>query len=454
MAHKPSRCTAQEAVTLLSSFLTASHALEDLAGVHSGDRVLIHAGAGGVGLAAIQIARRAGAEIFATAGSDRKRTYLRSIGVHHVFDSRTLDFAQEIPDLTSGRGVDVALNSLAGDFVGATLSALAHHGRFVEIGKRDIWSAERVRGLGKNISYHVVDLGATSTEDPERVGALLMRTVEAAERGDWTPLPYVAFAFHDAVAAYRFMAQGKHIGKIVLRQESPDVQVLPDATYLVVGGLGGLGMEVAGWLVEKGARQLVLTARSECSPRARAGIEKMQAAGAKIFVRRADVSNQDEMAALFREIACDLPPLRGVIHAAGTLSDGALLHHQSWDRFDKVMAPKVAGAWILHELTAQMPLDFFILFSSIASVFGAPGQANHAAANAFEDGLWHGSAGDGGFRQSASIGERGQRWVPLPVKTWRGGALPWASVPSLPGRRSRFWSGFYRWNTPRFQPRK
>src|SRR5581483_10990106 len=239
---KPARLRCEEAVTLLSAFLTASHALEDLARIKPGDRVLIHAGAGGVGLAAIQLARRAGAEIFATAGSERKRAFLRSLGVQHVFDSRTLEFAQQILDLTGGRGVDVALNSLADEFVGATFAALASGGRFVEIGKRGIWTAEQAHGLGRDIAYFVVDLGATAVAHPERVRALLTRTVEAAERGDWTPLPYQIFSFRDALAAYRFMAQGKHIGKIVLRQETRGVRILPDATYLIAGGLGGLGI--------------------------------------------------------------------------------------------------------------------------------------------------------------------------------------------------------------------
>ena len=206
------------------------------------------------------------------------------------------------------------------------------------------------------------------------------------ERGEWTPLPYQSFPFAGAIDAYRFMAQGKHIGKIVLRQEAPELRILDQATYLVAGGLGGLGVEVARWLVDRGARHVVLTARGECPDRARPAIEKMRAAGARILVRRVDVSAREEMSALFSEIARDLPPLRGVIHAAGALADGALLQ-QSWDRFERVMAAKVGGTWILHELTARLPLDFLVLFSSIASVLGAAGQANHAAANAFEDAL-------------------------------------------------------------------
>jgi NADPH:quinone reductase-like Zn-dependent oxidoreductase/acyl carrier protein len=383
---KPARCNLEEAVTLLSSFLTASHAFEDLASVGAGDRVLIHAGAGGVGLAAIQVAQRAGAEVFATAGSDAKRAFLRALGVKHGFDSRSLDFAQQIQRVTAGQGVTVALNSLADDFVGATFSTLARGGRFVEIGKRGIWTAEQVRRLNKDISYHIVDLGVISDVHPEHIAALLARVVSAVDRGDWKPLPYRSFPFRDAVQAYRFMAQGKHIGKIVLRQDSPDVRISPHATYLVVGGLGGLGLEVANWLVKKGARQLVLTARGEASERALFTIGKMRALGAQVLVRRADVSHREEMAALFGEIARDLPPLRGVFHTAGVLADGTLLR-QTWERFESVMAPKIAGAWILHELTAGLSLDYFVLFSSIAGVLGSPGQANYAAANAFEDAL-------------------------------------------------------------------
>ncbi len=385
---KPPRCTLEESLTLLSTFLTASHALVELAGIRGGDRVLIHAAAGGVGLAAVQIAQRAGAEIFATAGSERKRAHLRSLGVSHVYDSRSLDFARAILADTGGRGVDIVLNSLSGDFVAASFSALAPGGRFIELGKRGIWTGEQVRQSGKDIAYHVVDLGETALRDPERVGRMLTSIMERTERGEFAPLPFRVFPFRDALRAYRYMAQARHIGKILLRQNTRQPAIRPDATYLIAGGLGALGLEVARWLVGKGARHLALTGRSDPSEAARVAIAEFEASGAHVLVRRADVSQRDQMAAVMGEITTSLPPLRGVFHTAGVLDDGVLAQ-QTWERFERVLAPKVAGAWILHELTAGLPLDFFVLFSSIASVLGAAGQASHAAANAFEDALAH-----------------------------------------------------------------
>src|SRR5581483_4298796 len=280
------------------------------------------------------------------------------------------------------------LNSLAGEFVAASFAVTAVNGRFIEIGKRGIWTAEQARQLGKNISYHVLDLGEVAKAQPEKIGRLLAETMEAAERGQWKPLPFEVFPFCDAIQAYRHMAQAQHTGKIVLRQEFREVRISPEATYLIAGGFGGLGLELGRWLVEKGARNLVLTGRREPSAAARERIAALEAQGARVVTRRADVALRDEMAAVVREIETRMPPLRGVIHAAGVLDDGVLAE-QSWPRFERVLAPKVAGAWILHELTARMPLDFFVLFSSAASVLGSPGQSNHAAANAFEDALAH-----------------------------------------------------------------
>src|SRR5581483_1043255 len=250
VARKAASLSFEEAITLPISFLTAGYALEHLAQIRRGDRILIHSGAGGVGLAAIQIAQRAGAEIFATAGSDAKRGYLKSLGVPHVLNSRSLSFAEEIRERTGGRGVDIVLNSLAGEFVAASFAVTAVNGRFIEIGKRGIWTAEQARQLGKNISYHVLDLGEVAKAQPEKIGRLLAETMEAAERGQWKPLPFEVFPFCDAIQAYRHMAQAQHTGKIVLRQEFREVRISPEATYLIAGGFGGLGLELGRWLVE------------------------------------------------------------------------------------------------------------------------------------------------------------------------------------------------------------
>jgi NADPH:quinone reductase-like Zn-dependent oxidoreductase/SAM-dependent methyltransferase/NADP-dependent 3-hydroxy acid dehydrogenase YdfG len=382
----PAQLSPEEAVSIAISFLTAAYTLEHLANIQPGDRVLIHAATGGVGMAAVQFAQRAGAEVFATAGSDAKRDYLRAMGVTHVYNSRTLDFADQILADTQGAGVTVVLNSLADDFVEASFRTLAPGGRFLEIGKRGIWTHEQVEQLGRDIAYHIVDWGEVAARDPVLIGTMLQTLMDAAARSEIRPLPVRVFAIDDAVSAFRYMAQARHVGKVVLRQPALDVRIVPDATYLIAGGLGGLGLRCAHWLVDRGARFLALAGRSEPSEAAMQEVEALRADGVRVDVLRADIARAADVDSLFQHITRELPPLRGVINAAGTLADGTL-HQQTWDRFQRVLGPKMDGSWHLHQQTRDRSLDFFLLFSSVASILGAPGQANHAAANAFEDAL-------------------------------------------------------------------
>jgi acyl transferase domain-containing protein len=379
----PHALVAVAAATLPNAFLTAHHCLIETAQLTANDRVLIHAGAGGVGMAAIQLAKDIGAEVFATAGSEEKREYLRSLGVTHVLDSRTTAFADQILEITNGRGVDVILNSLSGEFIDASFCALAPRGRFVEIGKQGVWTTEEVAALHKEIAYSVVDLGPVIDQTPERIGQQLDRIRELAEAGRITPLPTHVFAFDDAPAAFRYMAQARHIGRIVL-QFATTIQ--PNATYLITGGLGDIGLQVARWLASKGATHLALLGRSAPSLSARKAVDALRAEGVTISLYAADVSHRDELARVFDQMASDMPPLRGIIHAAGVVDDGVLVQ-QTWDRFAKVLAPKVHGAWNLHELAQSITLDFFVLFSSVASVLGSPSQGAYAAGNAFLDAL-------------------------------------------------------------------
>ena len=302
-------------------------------------------------------------------------------------DSRSLAFADEIRSITGGRGMDVVLNSLAGDYIPKSLSVLAPGGRFVEIGKSGIWDPTRVAALRRDVSYFVVDLAGRLRKDPGSLRLLLQAILESVERGDLKPLPRHVFPLAEAARAFRFMAQARHIGKIVITQPpSGELPVRADGTYLVTGGLRGLGLLVARWLVDRGARHLVLMGRGAPSEDALAVIRDLEGRGARVVVERGDVSRHDAVRGVLERIG--EPPLRGVVHSAGILDDGAL-SQQDWDRFAKVMAPKVEGAWCLHRLTEDAPLDFFILFSSAASLVGSPGQGNHAAANAFLDALAH-----------------------------------------------------------------
>jgi acyl transferase domain-containing protein/NADPH:quinone reductase-like Zn-dependent oxidoreductase/SAM-dependent methyltransferase len=406
---KPKHMSFEEAATVPLAFLTASYALHSMGQISAGERVLIHAAAGGVGMAAVQVAQRAGAVILATAGNPKKREFLRSLGVRHVMDSRSLDFADEVMKLTGDQGVDIVLNSLTGEFISKGLSILRENGRFLEVGKKEIWSAEQVAKVNDKIKYLPVDLAERIRRDPAAIRPLLLELMRAMENGSLKPLPRKVFPLRDAANAFRYMAQARHIGKVVVSQaahmETPQAQrddrpsglaldspsslsLASDATYLVTGGLSGLGLLVARWLTERGARHLALMGRREPSDSGRSAIQEMEKRGADVLVAQGDVSHGDDIAGIIAQIRKTMPPLRGVIHCAGVLDDGILLQ-QTWDRFDKVLAPKVYGTWNIHLLTRDIPLDFFVLFSSVSSVFGSPAQANHAAANAFLDAMAH-----------------------------------------------------------------
>ena len=385
---RPSGLDSAAAATIPIVFLTAEYALRQVAQLRAGERVLIHAGAGGVGLAAIQIAQRAGAEIFATAGSPRKRDVLRALGVRHVMDSRTLAFADEIMAATAGEGVDVVLNSLAGDFIPRSLGLLRAGGRFLEIGKTDLWDSQRAAAVNPKASYTVVFLGEVCLSDPDRVQAMFGDLMARFERGELQPLPRRIWGIDRADEAFRFMAQAKHIGKIVIEQTSSSERTLvrEHGAYLVTGAFGGIGLAVTRWLADRGARHLTLIGRRGPDDAARAVLGTLEAAGVSVTCVSADVADGAAMDQTVRELEARGVPLRGVIHAAGVLDDGVLLQ-QDATRFERVMRPKVDGAWHLQRLADRFDLDFFVLFSAGAALFGAAGQANYAAANAALDAL-------------------------------------------------------------------
>jgi myxalamid-type polyketide synthase MxaB len=384
---RPANINAEEASTIPVAFLTAYQSLHTLARLNKGDRILIHAAAGGVGLAAVQLALRAGAEVYGTAGNESKREYLRSIGVTHTLNSRSLDFAAEILRLTEGSGVDVVLNSLSGEFIERSLSVLRPGGKFIEIGKTNIWSPQRVaERIGGKVSYCVYDLVREAAEFPEKVASVFKELIDLFGRGQLKPLPRTVFKMDDALNAFRFMQQARHIGKIVLtpEREAKTLAFRSDASYLITGGLAGLGLEVARWMISRGARNLVLMGRSQASNAALTAIATMEAQGANVRIEQADVSRPEDVARVLAAVSVSMPALRGIIHSAGVLDDGVILQ-QSSKKFMTTMRAKVDGAWNLHTLTQALHLDFFVLFSSVASMFGSPGQSNHAAANAFLD---------------------------------------------------------------------
>lgn len=398
---KPSQWSDEEAATVPIAFFTAFYALQHLARMEPGERVLIHGAAGGVGIAAIQIARYLGAEIFATAGSDEKRDFVRLMGADHVLDSRSLAFADEIMEITGGEGVDVVLNSLAGEAIRKNLSILRPFGRFLELGKRDFYENSRLglRPFRNNIAYFGIDADQMMIERRPLAARLFREMMGLFEQGVLRPLPHRAFPATRVADAFRYMQQSKQIGKIVVtfRQGMPEAvrppprlpsfQAAPDASYLVTGGLSGFGLETARWLAARGARHLVLLSRSgRPSAEGQAIVDELVAGGTTVTALACDVSDREQLQQALARIRQTLPPLRGVVHAAMVLDDG-LLRNMTPEALERVLAPKVTGAWNLHRQTLELELDFFVLYSSATTLFGNPGQGNYVAANLYLEAL-------------------------------------------------------------------
>lgn len=401
VSRKPDAWSFAEAATVPAAFFTAYYTLKHLADVQPGERVLIHGAAGGVGIAAVQLARALGAEIFATAGSHEKRDFVRLLGADHCFDSRSLEFADAILAATAGEGVDVILNSLAGEAINRNLRILKPFGRFLELGKRDFFENTTIglRPFRNNISYYGIDADQLMVARPALAHQLFQEVMALFGEGSLAPLPHRVFTAQRVVDAFRFMQQSRQIGKVVVAMEGAFVPLtrteaagLPsdfrqDASYLVTGGLAGFGLETARWMATRGAGHLVLLGRRGCNtPGVEQAVVELTALGAQVHVFACDVTDRTALAAVMDSVASTLPPLRGVLHAAMVLDDG-LIHNLDVTRFHAVLAPKLAGAWNLHYLTRDLSLDHFILYSTFSTYIGLPGQANYLAANGYLEGL-------------------------------------------------------------------
>ena len=400
IVRKPERLTFEEAATIPTTYFTVYYALRELARLRAGERVLVHGAAGGVGIAAVQLAKHLGAEVFATAGSAEKREFVRLLGADHVLDSRSLAFADDVLRLTGGAGVDVVLNSLAGEAMVRSIDVLRPFGRFLELGKRDFYENTRIglRPLRNNISYFGIDADQLMRAEPGLTSRLFAEIMMLLEDGALHALPYRAFAATRAGDAFRYMQQAKQIGKILLDlgegvpapQSGSAPRFVPRAaaTYLVVGGTSGLGCATAGWLVREGARHVVLASRSgELASGLEAEVLRWTTEyGATVTLAACDVTDPSAVDELVAR--CDVPdaPLQGVVHSALAISDG-LVANLDDARMRSVMAPKVAGAWNLHRATRGRSLDFFVVYSSATTFLGNPGQSNYVAANAFLESL-------------------------------------------------------------------
>ncbi|EFR00145.1 fatty acid synthase S-acetyltransferase [Nannizzia gypsea CBS 118893] len=397
---KPKAHDLAQAAAVAGAMSTAYYALVSLAKLTEGESVLIHAAAGGVGMAAIQIAHTLGAHVYATAGrTERREVVAKMSGVRGVFDSRSVSFRDAVKKATNGRGVDVVLNSLAGELLAASVECLAPFGRFVEIGKIDIYRNMRLglEQLGQNCSFFVVDMDRLVKQKPERHHELLRELYEFFNSGKLEPLPLTSFPVTELKAAMIALSRSEVIGRAVIEMpEGVEVPVIPyaqlrlhsDQSYLITGGAGGLGLQLAVFLADRGAKNVVLVSRS--GPKSaddRATIECLRRQGVKVWVELADVTVAKKVHSLFSHER-EWPTVSGVIHCAAVSGNDSVKDTTS-DTFQRVFDPKAKGAWHLHQATKDMPLEFFVLISSIASSVGIPGQLAYSAANQFLDNLAH-----------------------------------------------------------------
>jgi len=396
VAKVPGEIDFAAAATIPVAYSTAYYSLVKLARLSAKETVLIHGGAGAVGLAAIQIAKWRGAKIIATAGSTAKRELLSALGVDHVLDSRSTKFVEEVVRIT-GSGVDVVLNSLAGEAMAASVDCLRPFGRFVELGKRDYIANTNLglRPFRRNLSYFGVDLDQLMVGRRQLGKQVFTELIRLFERRILTPLPFSVFKGEDIAEAFQLMQQSHHVGKIVVRP--PDSRAVSagarerplkiSGTHVITGAFGGFGMEVAKWLVDKGVRSLALFGRSgAASPEARKMLEEFKARGVKVMADPLDVSDKGAVEAAFARIGQTMQPVAGIMHAAMVLDD-AIVANLDDDRFLRVLTPKVQGAENLDAVARDLALDYFVFFSSITTIAGNHGQGNYVAANAYMEGL-------------------------------------------------------------------
>lgn len=404
---KPEGLTPAEASSVLVAYVTAYHALVELAQVRPSERVLIHSATGGVGLAAMEVARWRGATVVGTAGTPAKRDLLLKLGAARVADSRTTGFAQE---LRSGNGehggVDVILNTLVGDAVEANFSLLNPLGRYVDVAENDVSEGRplSMAVFSQGRSYLPVNFLDIARFAPDRMGELLRTVIGLIGRGELPPIRHRVFPIEEAADAFTLMARAGHIGKLTLRfpparEGRPPARpaIRSDATYLVTGGLSGIGELFATWLVDQGARHLVLTGRRALIADATAAdlraafLARLRSSGAEVEYAAVDVADPEAMAALLRSRQeRGLPPVAGVTHSAVALEPARITDLSEAD-LDQALRAKVAGGWTLHHLFADRPLDFFVLFSSGVSLLSGLRigfqLGAYAAANAFLDAL-------------------------------------------------------------------
>ncbi|RMJ15894.1 hypothetical protein CDV36_004437 [Fusarium kuroshium] len=398
----PESMSFETAASIPVVYSTAYYGIVDLAHLEPGERILIHAASGGVGQAAVQLAKMIGAEIFATVGSaEKKQLLIDTYGIpeDHVFYSRNTDFGPAIREATKGKGVDVVINSLAGDLLRETWECLSHFGRFIEIGKRDITSNTRLE-MNKfeyNCTFSSVDLTLVAAERPRIMKRVLTSVMDLLAQDVVKPVgPIITVGISEVETALRKLQSGKTSGKVIVSPRAGErvkathpqrstTFLQAEATYFIIGGTGGIGRSMARRMIELGARHIVLLSRtSRVTGELGHLSEYARTQGANIYLRACDVADETSVGALVEESARTLPPIRGVIHAAMVLRD-VLFEKMTFEDYDLVVRSKVYGAWNFHKALLNTPLDFFVVLSSVAGIVGNRGQAAYSAANTYLD---------------------------------------------------------------------
>ncbi|KAK2813768.1 Type I Iterative PKS [Emmonsiellopsis sp. PD_5] len=398
----PSTLSFAQAASIPSNFTTAWHSLVEVGRIRKGDAILIHSGSGGTGQAAIQIAQYFGAKVFATVGNAGKKRFLMDhygIPEEQILYSRDASFAPAIKRLTNGLGVDIVLNSLSGELLVASWECIGPFGRFLEIGKKDIWSQNKLPmfPFARNVSFSGIDLASMATGE----GVLLVQksfkaVMELMEEGKLRPAePLQVYKISEVETALRTMQSGKNIGKMVVEIDKndsvltildtkPTYAFREDASYVISGGLGGLGRSITRWMVERGARNLILLSRFGVrTDQAKLLVEELGEKGVVVATPACDIAEESVLRDVLDGCMKTMPHIKGCIQASMALED-AIFENMNFENWSRSIRPKVHGSWNLHNLLPD-DLDFFIMLSSIAGVYGSPGQSNYAAGNTYQD---------------------------------------------------------------------
>lgn len=426
LAPMPKNVSFEAAAAFPVVAVTVELALGDLAKVKAGENVLIHAASGGVGLTAIQFCKRVGANIFGTVSSEEKRLFIEAMGVKVIASSRDVKkFKSVMQGAIKNYGpIHVVLNCLTDDFIPESLQLLAEGGRFMELGKRGILNSDEVQAVRPDVYYEAIAVDTMAQENPVWFGNMLKRVSQYVEAGQIQCLPIKIYNMYEAgegIEAFRFLQRAKHIGKVVIsipsclntKKRLDESELLNKKTYIITGGIGGLGRVVARWLIEEGAKHLVLLSR-----RGYEAISKEQCIvqwlsnlsnSVKVTAIKCDVSNKDEVLKVFSQIYnLHMPPVRGVFHAAGVLQD-AEFYKQHFNMIKSVYSPKVNGAWNIHDVCEELHLneemEVFMMFSSITALIGNIGQTTYAAANSCLDALVQ-------YRKSMGLCGQSIQWGP------------------------------------------